>query len=211
MAKINLYDIKGAEVKSMDLPDTIFNAPAAPSLIAQAVRVYSANQRGGNASTKTRGEVTGSTRKIYRQKGTGRARHGANKAPIFVGGGIVGGPRPKDYSLGISKNMKQKAFFGVLTAKAKNKAIVGLEEKDLTKAGKTKVVFEFLKKLGMDDMKVTVVFAKMENNQFTKAVRNIEGVELSDAVSLNTYQVLKSKKIVFLETAIDALKKHYKV
>lgn len=210
MAKITVYDIKGIEAKSMELPEKIFNAPVNQSLIAQSVRVYMANQRGGNASTKTRSEVVGSTRKIYRQKGTGRARHGANKAPIFVGGGIAGGPKPKDHSLSMNKGMRQLAFFGALSSKAKNKDIVGLEEKDLVKSNKTKGSYDFLKKIGFEGKKVTIVLPKMESNNFVKSMRNIEGVQMTDAMSLNTYLILKSTKIIFLETAVDALKKHYK-
>lgn len=208
--EIPVYDIKGSEVKSMKLPEGIFNAPANASLIAQAVRVYMSNQRGGNASTKTRGEVIGSTRKIYRQKGTGKARHGANKAPIFVGGGIAGGPKPKDHSLDLTKSMKKKALFGALTNKANAKEIVALTQEGLEKVNKTKEAYEFLKKLGFTGKRVTVVFPKMEKSSFVKSIRNIENVEMVDAMSLNTYVVLKTKHLVFLESAVEALEKHYK-
>src|SRR5207248_616028 len=93
----------------VSLPKEIFAETVNKKLLAQAVRVYLANKRQGNASTKTRGEVEGSTRKIYRQKGTGNARHGSIRAPIFVKGGIVHGPRPRDFSLGLSKKMRRKA------------------------------------------------------------------------------------------------------
>ena len=122
---VPVYDIKGKEKGTLILPKEAFAVSVKPQLLAQAVRVYQFNRRQGTASTKTRGEVTGSTRKIYRQKGTGRARHGDIKAPIFVGGGIVGGPKPKDYSLGINKKQKTKAFFGALTLKLKEKNILG--------------------------------------------------------------------------------------
>jgi large subunit ribosomal protein L4 len=207
---IPVYDIAGKEVKSMELPKEIFNAPVNNSLIAQAVRVYLSNQRGGNASTKTRSEVIGSTKKIYRQKGTGRARHGANKAPIFVGGGIAGGPKPKDHTLQLNKAMKQQALFGALTNKAKAKEVVALVEDGLEKTNKTKAAFEFLKKVGFAGKKITVVFPKMEKGVFVKAIRNIEGLEMTDAMSLNTYGVLRSKYIIFLESAVEALEKHYK-
>jgi large subunit ribosomal protein L4 len=106
--KITVVGVDGASMGNMTLPEAVFGAKPNKALIAQAVRVYLANQRQGNASTKTRGEVIGTTKKIYRQKGTGRARHGAAKAPIFVGGGIAHGPHPHDFSMDFPKKMKQK-------------------------------------------------------------------------------------------------------
>jgi large subunit ribosomal protein L4 len=206
-----VYDITGAEKKSIALDEAIFNAPVNQALIAQSVRVYMNNQRSGNASTKTRSEVKGSTRKIYRQKGTGKARHGDIKAPIFVGGGVVGGPRPKNYSLSMGNAMKSKALFGALTSKVKDQEIVGLEEAGLDKTNKTKTAYQFLKKVGFDGQRVTFVFPKIVDSSFMKALRNIENLQVTDAMSLNPYLVLKSKRLIFLETAFDVLKKHYKV
>lgn len=206
-----VYDITGVEKKSIGLPEAIFNAPVNQALIAQSVRVYMSNQRSGNASTKTRSEVEGSTRKIYRQKGTGKARHGDIKAPIFVGGGVVGGPRPKDHSLSMGHAMKRKALFGALSNKAASKEVYGLEESGLEKTNKTKTAYQFLKKVGFAGQRVTFVLPKMEITPFTKAIRNIENTHVIDAMSLNTYQVLKSKRLIFLESAIETLKKHYKV
>src|SRR3989338_10897476 len=104
-----IYNIEGKEEKTIELPKDIFSVSANPSLLAQAVRVYLVNQRQGNVKVKTRSEVIGSTRKIYRQKGTGKARHGAIKAPIFVGGGVAHGPKQKDYNLKFNKKMRKKA------------------------------------------------------------------------------------------------------
>src|SRR3989339_216040 len=105
---VRVFSIDGKEKKTIELNKNIFDVKVSPSLLAQAVRVYLANQRAGTASSKTRSEVVGSTRKIYRQKGTGKARHGSLKAPIFVGGGVVGGPKPRDFSLKINKKQKTK-------------------------------------------------------------------------------------------------------
>ena len=103
---VNVVGIDGKISGKIALPGEIFGEKVNKALLAQAVRVYLANQRQGNASTKTRGEVEGSTRKIYRQKGTGRARHGSVRAPIFVKGGIVFGPKPRDFSLDMPKKKK---------------------------------------------------------------------------------------------------------
>ena len=106
---VPMYDNKGAKSGTFALPKEIFGAKVNDDLMAQAVRVYLANQRQGNAHTKSRGEINLTTGKWYRQKGTGRARHGAKSAPIFVGGGVAHGPRKKDYTLSLSKNMKKAA------------------------------------------------------------------------------------------------------
>ena len=106
---IPVYGLDGKEKGAAELPKEIFTVEASPKLLAQYVRVYLVNRRQGTASTKTRGEVSGSTRKIYKQKGTGKARHGDIKAPIFTGGGVVGGPKPQDYSLKLNKKQTKKA------------------------------------------------------------------------------------------------------
>ena len=204
-----VYNIEGKEKGTMNLPKEIFAVEVKPALLAQAVRVYLANQRQGTAKTKTRGEVTGSTRKIYRQKGTGRARHGAIKAPIFVGGGIAHGPRPRDYSLTLTKNQRQKAIFGALSARAKEKEIIGLDEAGLDKISKTKSVYLFLKNLTLDDKKTTFVLPNFANKNFVRSARNIKNLNLVDAASLNTYQVLNGGRLIFLESAVTKLKEHF--
>src|SRR3989338_4919632 len=123
---IPVYDLNGKEKGTVELAKEIFAVEASPKLLAQYVRVYLANRRQGTASTKTRGEITGSTRKIYKQKGTGRDRHGDIKAPIFVGGGTVGGPKPRDYSLKFNKKQTKKALFYSLSLKFKEQGIFGL-------------------------------------------------------------------------------------
>ena len=119
--KVNLtipvYDLDGKEKSTLEVAKEIFGIESNPKLIAQYVRVYHANQRQGTSSTKTRGEVRGSTRKIYRQKGTGKARHGDIKAPIFVGGGVVGGPQPGKHSLKLNKKQIKKSLFTALSLK----------------------------------------------------------------------------------------------
>src|SRR5258708_225116 len=114
---VDVIGVDGKVSGKVSLPGEMFGEKVNKTLLAQAVRVYLANQRQGNASTKTRGEVDGSTAKIYRQKGTGRARHGSKRAPIFVKGGLVFGPKPRDFSLALPQKMKRKALFGALSAK----------------------------------------------------------------------------------------------
>lgn len=206
---VPVYDISGKEKRALDLPKEAFSVVVKPQLLAQAVRVYRFNQRQGTASTKTRGEVVGSTRKIYRQKGTGRARHGDIKAPIFVGGGIVGGPKPKDYSLDINKKQKRKAFFGALTLKFKEKSIFGIADSALKIEPKTKLVANFLKTLKLTGKKITFILPKMEKNNFILASRNLSKINLTDSQSLNTFEILNSTKLIFFENALEVFKKHF--
>ncbi|MGH7246030.1 MAG: 50S ribosomal protein L4, partial [Candidatus Levyibacteriota bacterium] len=141
--KVDVFDAKGKVVSSMTLPKELFDMPINKTLMAQAVRVFLGNQRQGTVSTKTRGEVAGSTRKIYRQKGTGRARHGGIRAPIFVKGGIAHGPKPKDYTFSLPVKMRRKALFSALSAKVKEggiRVVSGLSKIE----PKTKPVAELL-------------------------------------------------------------------
>ncbi len=206
---IPVYDLQGTKKKSASLPKEMFSETASPKLLAQYVRVYLPNQRQGTATTKTRTEVEASTRKIYRQKGTGRARHGAISAPIFVGGGIVGGPKPRDFSLKINKKQRKKAFFAALSLALKEGEIMGLVNESLKTEPKTKKIAKFLKKLDLKSKKVVIVLPKLEANGLVLASRNIPKVEVRDAKSLNAYDVLNAGKIIFVEDALKVMSEHF--
>src|SRR5260221_10428438 len=204
--KIEVMDTVGKVVETIDLPKEFFSAKVNARLMAQAVRVYLANQRLGTASTKTRGEVDGSTRKIYRQKGTGRERHGAIRAPLFVKGGIAHGPKPKDYSLGFPQNMRRAALISSLTSKLKDneiKIIKGLGKIE----PKTKIAESILSKLSIAPSEKTLIVMPDAVQNVTRAARNIEGVTLRPAALLNTYEVLVHKNIVVMLEAIEVLEK----
>lgn len=205
-----IYNIEGKEEKTVELPKEIFSVSANSKLLALAVRVYLVNQRQGNVSVKTRGEVIGSTRKIYRQKGTGKARHGAIKAPIFVGGGVAHGPKQKDYNLKFNKKEKKIALFAALSAKLKEKRIFGLEDKALTIKPKTKVFVNFLKQLKLLNKNNLIVLLKMEKNNLILAMRNIPRISFIDVRSLNPYLVLKSNNIIFIESSLEVFKSNPK-
>jgi len=207
---IEVYDLQGKVEKEITLSPAIFDVKAAPSLIAQYVRVYLANQRQGNQETKTRGEVSGTTKKMYKQKGTGRARHGAAKAPIFVGGGLAHAPKPRDYSLSMNKKQKRIVLLASLTIKLQQKSIIGLSDKFLKIEPKTKNFAQFLKTLKLKDNKNLLIVAKMEKNNLTLAARNITGVEIVDALSINPYSLLNHKKILLMEDAVSLIEKHFK-
>ncbi|MBI3070275.1 MAG: 50S ribosomal protein L4 [Candidatus Levybacteria bacterium] len=204
---VDVYDLKGKVVEKIELPKEVFGAKINNQLMAQAVRVYLANQRKGTVSTKTRGEVKGSTRKIYRQKGTGRARHGSIRAPIFVGGGVVFGPKPRDYSLNLPKKMKRAALTSALSEKLKAgevKVVKGLE----AISPKTKAMVSVLEKLGLNtkNKNILLILSETQDN-IKRAARNIRGVEIDLVNQLNTYEVLRSKALLLMKQSIETIRK----
>jgi len=209
--KQSVYDVKGKVAESINLPAEIFGVKINKTLMTQAVRVYLANQRRGTLSTKSRGEVKISTRKIYRQKGTGRARHGAASAPIFVGGGIAFGPKPRDFSLKLNQNMKRVALFSALTSKLKDgeiKVVTGLEKIE----PKTKKMVDVIDKLELNGKNAQVLLimpSGNENVNIVKAGRNIKGVTVTSANLINTYEILSNKRVLFMKSSIDSLKETF--
>jgi len=205
----NVLDVMGKVKGKITLPSEIFAAKVNKPLMAQAVRVYLANQRLGTSKTKTRGEINASTRKIYRQKGTGRARHGAISAPIFVGGGIAFGPRPRDYSLDFPKKMKRAALFSALTSQFKDNSVLIVENLD-SSTGKTKEISKMLNNLKLMNKKskaVKVLFVTpIKADMVKRASKNISGIMLKQASDLTTYDVLNACRVLFIKDALDALK-----
>jgi len=207
--KIDVLNTEGKTVGSITLPKNIFGAKINPQLMAQAVRIYLVNQRRGTVSTKTRGEVDGSTRKIYRQKGTGRARHGGIRAPIFVKGGIAHGPKPKDYALHLPKNMKRAALLSALSAKVKDQQIAivdGLESLER----KTKFVAKAFDNWGLlRKERNTLLILPIDMQDIYRITRNLAGVTITSADRVNTYEILQHKTIVLMKDAIESLEKTF--
>lgn len=206
--KVSVYDLKGIKKEEVFLPEEVFGVQINRPLLAQAVRVYLANKRQGSASSKTRGEVRGSTRKIYRQKGTGRARHGGVRAPLFVHGGVAHGPKSKDYSLEMPQKMRRAALFSSLSLKAKDdliRVVTGFKDLD----GKTKNAASFFKALSLDlkKEKALLVLPKNDKSKIKLAVRNLAGLETLGEDSLNAYSVLAKKYLILLKEAIPFEKK----
>ncbi len=197
-----VYGPDGKAKGTITLPKELFAAKVNQVLLAQAVRVYLANQRKGNASTKTRGEVEGSTRKIYRQKGTGRARHGAIRAPIFVGGGIVFGPRPRDFRLHLPQKMRRAALSSALTASLRDgkvRVVDGLEKLQ----PKTKYMAESLKKIGCANPTLLVIGPGGETA--VRSARNLAGVDVLPAASIHPHTLLSHKSLLFTKSSIEVL------
>jgi large subunit ribosomal protein L4 len=207
---VDVLDISGKVTGKVSLPGEMFGEKVNKALIAQAVRVYLANQRQGTVSTKTRGEVEGSTAKIYRQKGTGRARHGSKRAPIFVKGGVVFGPKPRDFSLALPQKMKRKALFSALSAKVKDKEVTVIDGLG-TIVPKTKAFAQMLQKSGISGKKQKLLFvmAGKDVSVIMRAGRNISGVNFLPSKQINTYEVLAATRLVMMKDAIDEMKEHF--
>jgi len=203
--KIPVYNLEGEIVKELSLPKTIFSVKTSLALVAQYTKVYLTNQRQGNASAKTRGEVQGTTKKVYKQKGTGRARHGSMKAPIFKGGGVVGGPLPKEYLLKMNKKQKRIALFHSLTTQLNNKNIIGLTDDSLKMKISTQKISQLLKKTTKAEEKILIVIPKTESNTLFLSSRNIANVSVSNIHSLNPFMILTTNKIIFLEKSLTDL------
>lgn len=198
---VQSYSASGEKKGTATLPESVFGQKINSRLLAQAVRVFLANQRKAHAKTKSRGEVAKSTRKIYKQKGTGGARHGALSAPIFVGGGIAHGPRGiENYSLNLSRVLCRKALFSALSARVQEKSLLVA---DLEKVEpKTKSMARVLRKI-IPEGSLTIVYSG--KNELKRAARNIEDVHLVRANQLSAYHVLVGKNMLITPGAIDIL------
>lgn len=201
---VTMLGTDGTAAGKVTLPGELFGSDVNKNLLAQSVRVYLANQREGGAHAKTRGMVEGSTRKIYKQKGTGKARHGSIRAPIFVGGGVVFGPVDRDFHLKLSKSMRRGALVSALSAKRADTLVIdGLEDVE----PKTKNIVAALSAVGATD-KVLLVVAK-DSVGLTRAAQNIGFVTLQNAKDLHPYALITHKKIVFTKKSLEESKAHF--
>src|ERR1700684_4141707 len=200
--KIDVKTPAGKTEGSVELPAELFDAPANIALMHQVVTAQLAAARQGTHSTKTRGEVRGGGRKPYRQKGTGRARQGSTRAPQFTGGGIVHGPKPRDYSQRTPKKMIVAALRGALSDRARNGRIHAVTELVVGQTPSTKSAKVFLGSL-TDRKQVLVVIGRSDETGL-KSVRNLPGVHILTPDQLNTYDVLRADDVVFSVEALNA-------
>jgi large subunit ribosomal protein L4 len=209
MTSINSINIKGEAEEKVKLPDGVFGINTDPGLLAQAVRVFLSNQRKANARTKTRGEMSRTTAKMYRQKGTGRARHGSYSAPIFVGGGIAFGPTgEQNYKLHLSKKLIRRSLLGALSDKAREQKITVIS--DINKvSGKTKKA----EKLVKNEKNLERCLLVIGEKEITagRAFRNITGVTVIRPNQLNTYAVIACQKLVITPESLKEIVKLYAV
>ena len=194
------YNSKGEKTDEIDLSDDIFDIEINKEVVHQVVTAQLAKVRSGTASTKTRSEVRGGGRKPWRQKGTGRARHGSIRSPLWVGGGITFGPKPRSYNKKVNKKMKKNALKSVLTDKVKNESVMILDELKMDEI-KTQEMVNFLDDLGLKDRKVLILLPGKDKNIYLSA-RNIPHVKTLVLDGLNTYDLLNNEVILTTEEAV---------
>lgn len=202
--EVAVLDIKGKETgRKAKLSESVFAIEPNDHAVYLDVKQYLANQRQGTHKAKERAEIVGSTRKIKKQKGTGTARAGSIKSPIFRGGGRIFGPRPKDYGFKLNKNLKRLARKSALSIKAKGDSIFVVEDFSFD-APKTKSMIEVLEALGIQDKKSLVVLGDSNKNVYLSS-RNLKGLEVINSSELSTYKILNAKNVVLLEGSLEGI------
>ena len=202
--EVAVLDIKGKETgRKAKLSDSVFAIEPNDHAVYLDVKQYLANQRQGTHKAKERAEIAGSTRKIKKQKGTGTARAGSIKSPIFKGGGRVFGPRPRNYGFKLNKNLKRLARKSALSIKAKGESIYAIEDFSFD-APKTKSMIDVLKALGIQDKKSLIVLGDSNKNVYLSS-RNLKGLEVVNSSELSTYGILNAKNIVLLEGSLEGI------
>ena len=202
--ELAILNISGEETgRKINLNDSIFGIEPNDHAIYLDTKQYLANQRQGTHKSKERGEVTGSTRKIKRQKGTGTARAGSIKNPLFRGGGRAFGPRPRYYGFKLNKKVKQLARKSALSYKASTNNIIVLEDFSF-EAPKTGEFVKMGNNLNIGNKKSVFVFPEQNNNIYL-STRNVQGVEVVIASELNTYKIMRASTLVLVESAVDVL------
>jgi large subunit ribosomal protein L4 len=204
MSTVALYDASGEKKGSLELPEDVVAARVHEHAMWEAVKGYLANQRQGTHKTKTRHEVSGQKSKLFRQKGTGRARAGSATSGTRVGGGIIHGPRPRDYSYKVPVQVRRLALRSALTDRAANAAFVVIDDLHF-EAPKTRQMVALFTKLGLEDRKVLVVSKEADRN-LVLSCRNLPRAVVSNAGELNAYQVLKSDAVIFTRGGLEALR-----
>jgi large subunit ribosomal protein L4 len=193
----------GTSAGKIDLPDSVFNVSAKRHVLHEAVRAYLANQRQGTGSSKGRSEVKASGKKPWRQKGLGRARSGTAASPIWVGGGVAHGPKPRDYSFALPRKTRRLAIRAALSAKAREGGVRIVEGLGLSEP-KTKLALALMKTLGVDDKKCLFVLSEKKDNMI-KATGNIRGAKTTVAKDVNAYDILNSDAVVIDKDAVGMI------
>lgn len=208
--ELSIVNITGEDTgKKVSLNDSVFKIEPNDHAIYLDVKQYLANKRQGTHKTKERNEITGSTKKIKRQKGTGTARAGNIKSPIFRGGGRAFGPRPRDYSFKLNKKVKQLARKSALSYKANDKQIKVLESFNF-EVPKTKEFVNLRNNLGVADKKVLLVLSEQNKNIYLSS-RNLQDVKVVNVSDINTYDIMNASVVLFVENSIEPLHKMFRI
>ena len=203
MVEMNVHTIDGKKIGEIELNDNLFDTKINKHVVHQIVKRYLAGKRRGTASTKNRSEVRGGGRKPWKQKGTGRARAGSIRSPLWVGGGVIFGPENRDYTYPIPKKMRLVALKSILSDKAKNNNIIILDNLKL-KEGKTKEIISIFNNLNLDGNKILIVIDK-EDELLKRAVSNLKEAMIITANKLNTYELINYKKIIITKDALKVI------
>lgn len=206
---VKKYAVDGTDSGVVTLKEELLSFVPNEPLLAQYVRVYLANQREGNASAKTRAEVAGTTKKVYKQKGTGGARHGSRKAPIYKGGGVVGGPKPTEYRLELSKKQRQGTLKSAVALRIQQGSVSVIESDIVKLPPKTKTISSLLKKIEKNNANILFVLPDAKALGLIKSVRNIEGASVTHMGTLNAHELLNAKNILVVADAFETMQQMF--
>jgi large subunit ribosomal protein L4 len=201
MSIIDVYNINGEKVSRLELADGIFNVLVKPAVLHEVVTMQLACRRAGSSSVKHRSDVKGSTRKLYKQKGTGRARRGDIKSPLLRGGGSIFGPNPRSYSYRVPGKVRKQALKMALSSKTQTSNLLVLDKFELEKA-KTK---SFVSVLGNLKIKKALIVTEKKNENLELSSRNVPDVKVMRYEGLNVYDILKYEKLVLLESSVKGI------
>jgi large subunit ribosomal protein L4 len=205
--KADVTTLDAKKAGTVELSDAVFGLEPRPDILQRMVRYQLAKRRAGTVSVKDRSQITGTTAKMYRQKGTGRARHGSDKAPIFRGGGKAFGPKPRSHAIELPKKVRALALKHALSSKAKADALVVLDSCEL-KDGKTKALKSRFDKLGFGS--ALIVDGTSLHDGFARAARNIPQIDVLPVQGINVYDILRHEKLVLTKAALEALEARFK-
>jgi large subunit ribosomal protein L4 len=198
MPVIDVQNVEGKQIAQVELADDVFSVPVKSSVLHEVVTMQLANRRSGTAAVKHRGDVSGSSKKLYRQKGTGRARRGNIKSPLLRGGGVVFGPDGRKYTQRVGKKVRKLALKMALSSKLSENELMVLDQFEL-EAIKTKEFVNVLKTLKLDN---ALIVTEKKNEHLEMSSRNVQAVKVLRSEGLNVYDILKYRKLVLLEPAV---------
>ncbi|MEN8188347.1 MAG: 50S ribosomal protein L4 [Thermodesulfobacteriota bacterium] len=203
MSTVAVYNINNEKVGEMDLSEKVFDLQVKEHLLHDVVRMQLAARRGGNASTKTRVEVRGGGAKPWRQKGTGRARAGTRNSPLWRGGGVTFGPKPRDFGFKLNRKVKKQALAMALSARLQEGNLIVLDDMTMDQI-KTKDFVTIMKSLEIEN---GLIITDGENHNVNKSSRNVNGYKVLTAEGINVYDVLLHKKLILVQPAVEGLEK----
>jgi len=201
MAVVDVLNMQGKKVSQKDLADDLFNISVKPSVLHEVVTMQLANRRSGTAAVKHRSDVKGSGHKLFRQKGTGRARRGDIKDPLLRGGGVIFGPDPRSYMYKVPKKVRRLALKMALSSKFQEKDLVVIDQLEL-KHVKTKEFVSILNALGIDN---GLIVTEKKDDTLALSARNVKNIKVLKSDGLNVYDILKHKKLVLIEASVNTI------